>query len=488
MIPALDGRGPLHGQLYRSIRRAILQRTLVPTARLPSTRELARELGLSRNTALRAYEQLLAEGYLEGRPGAGTFVAARIPDDSLTVGADARRRQLLQANRFSGQLSGYARRAGGPPVGGMPTFDPGLRIDFRYGVPNPQDFPARAWRSLTARALRRVDAASLVYGDPAGHRPLREAIVGYVREHRGIVCSADDVIVVNGAQQAIDIVARTLIDPGDRVLMENPTYPGARVVFAALGAALDSVRVGNGGLDVGRVLRLKHRVKLAYVTPSHQFPTGGVMLLSSRLAFLKWAHDRETVVVEDDYDSEYRYGGRPIEAIQSLDTHGQVIYLGTFSKILAPSLRLGYIISPSAMTSALVRVKSITDRHASLLNQQVLADFILSGQFERHMRRSRARNAARRSALLTALGAAFGDRVRVQGENAGLHVLAWFRGRPPAEIDDIVQRAARKGIGVYSIAPYYHGAPPEAGLLMGYGALDEYQIVAGVNALAQAVR
>jgi len=166
-------------------------------------------------------------------------------------------------------------------------------------------------------------------------------MVGYVREHRGITCSADDVIAVNGAQQALDIVARTLIDKGDRVLMENPTYSGVRVVFAALGAAIDCVRVGNGGLDIGRVLRLQHRVKLAYVTPSHRFPTGGVMLLPSRLAFLRWAHDCETVVVEDDYDSEYRYGGRPIEAIQSLDTHGQVIYLGTFSKILAPSLRLG---------------------------------------------------------------------------------------------------------------------------------------------------
>jgi GntR family transcriptional regulator/MocR family aminotransferase len=488
MIPALDGRGTLHGQLYRSIRQAILQRTLLPTARLPSTRDLARQLGRSRNTVLRAYEQLLAEGYLEGRLGSGTFVTARIPDESLTVKADSSLQQRLQASRFKGQLSEYARRVDGPPVGGMPPLDPGLRIDFRYGVPNLQDFPAQAWRTLAARTLRRLDKRSLVYGDPAGYRPLREAIVHYVREHRGITCSADDVIVVNGSQQALDIVARTLVDPGDRVLMENPTYPGARAVFAALGAAIDDVRVGSEGLDIERVLRLRQRVKLAYVTPSHQFPTGGVMLLSSRLAFLKWAHDCRTVVVEDDYDSEYRYGGRPIEAIQSLDTHGQVIYLGTFSKILAPSLRLGYILSPPAITPALVRVKAITDRHASLFNQQVLADFILSGQFERHMRRSRTRNAQRRQALLTALDAAFGDRVRVQGENAGLHVLAWFRNRPAVEAEDIVERAARKGIGVYSIAPYYHGAPAEAGLLLGYSALDEYEIVAGVNALAQALR
>ena len=488
MLPTFDGQGALYGQLYRSIRGAILTKALLPEHRLPSSRDLAAELGVSRNTVLQAYEQLLAEGYLESRLGAGTFVSARIPDEALAVRREGVRVGGEPPRLPLRLLSEYVRRAAGPESASLGPPDPGLRIDFRYGAPNLDDFPADEWRALTAQRLRRVGRESLMYADPAGWLALREAIVRYVHEHRGIVCQAADVLVVNGSQQALDIVARALVDPGDRVLMENPTYPGARAAFQALGAKIESVPVDAEGLDVERVRRLQHRVKLAYATPSHQFPTGGTMLLGRRLAFLQWAHDSQAFVVEDDYDSEYRYSGRPIEAIQSLDRHGQVIYLGTFSKILAPSLRLVYIIAPPALAPTLRRIKSLTDRHTSLLGQQVLADFIASGQFERHMRRSRTRNAGRRQALLRALHKAFGDTVSVQGENAGLHVLLWFRDRPAAQTDDIVQRAAARGIGVYSIAPYYSGPPPRAGLLLGYGALQEVEAVAGVNALALALR
>jgi len=488
MLPSLDRQGSLYTQLYRSIRSAILARTLLPEHRLPSTRDLAAEMGMSRNTVLQAYEQLLAEGYIESRLGAGTYVAAHSPDEALAVRKEVARRAGESPRSSPRHLSEYARRVLGAESASLKPADPKLRIDFRYGAPNLQDFPADEWRALTAQRLRRLNKASLMYAEPAGYLPLREAIVRYVREHRGITCSAADVIVVNGSQQALDIVARALVDPGDRVLMENPTYPGARTAFQALGAKIEAVPVDGEGLDMQRVLRIQHRVKLAYVTPSHQFPTGGVMMLSRRLAFLHWAHGSQAYVIEDDYDSEYRYSGRPIEAIQSLDTFGQVIYLGTFSKILAPSLRLGYIIAPPALTATLQRIKAVTDRHTSLVGQEVLTEFIKSGQFERHMRRSRTRNAARRRALLKALDKAFGDTVSVQGENAGLHVLLWFRDRPASQIDDIVQRAAGKGIGVYSIAPYYSGTPPRAGLLLGYGSLDEVEVVAGINALAQALR
>ncbi|MGA0571349.1 PLP-dependent aminotransferase family protein [Variovorax sp. VNK109] len=488
MLPPLDGQGSLYTQLYRCIRAAILAKTLLPEHRLPSTRDMATELGVSRNTVLQAYEQLLAEGYLESRLGSGTYVAGRIPDEALAVRKDASKQASVPARVPLRLLSEYARRVVGPESASLMPPDPRLRIDFRYGAPNLDDFPAEEWRALTAQRLRRLGKPSLMYAEPGGHLPLREAIVRYVREHRGINCTAQDVIVVNGSQQALDIVARALLDPGDRVLMENPTYPGARVAFQALGAKIESIPVDSEGLDVNRVMRLQHRAKLAYVTPSHQFPTGGVMMLARRLSFLQWAHDSQAFVLEDDYDSEYRYSGRPIEAIQSLDTYGQVIYLGTFSKILAPSLRLGYIISPPALTATLQRIKSVTDRHTSLLSQEVLAEFIQSGQFERHLRRSRTRNSGRRQALLRALNKAFGDSISVQGENAGLHVLLWFRDRPASQIDDIVQRATAKGIGVYSIAPYYAGTPPRAGLLLGYGSLEEVEIVAGVNALAQALR
>lgn len=483
----LDRSGPLYLQVYKGIRRGVLTGRLKPGTKLPSTRNLADELKVSRNTIVQAYEQLMAEGYLEGRLGWGTFIAASVPDELLAVHGSAERQLQHAGTTAANSISAYARRAlEQEPLGVRPNAK--LRIDFRYGAANVEDFPAEEWRAITARHLRVIDHSSLNYSEPAGHTPLREAIVDYVREHRGIHCQTRDVIVVNGSQQALDIVARALINPGDRVLMETPTYPGARVVFQATGAKIYYVRVDNSGLDVEKVLRLQHRMKLAYTTPSHQFPTGGTMPLPRRLSFLQWAHDSGTYVLEDDYDSEYRYEGRPIEAIAALDTYGQVIYSGTFSKILAPSLRIGYLISPPALTDVLIRVKSITDRHVPLLGQQVLATFIKSGQFERHMRRSRARNDSRRKALLKALHAAFGEKASVQGENAGLHVAVWFRELPPSEIDTIVAKAAQKGIGVYSIAPLYQGALPSAGLLLGYSSLDEYEITAGINALAQALR
>jgi len=482
----LDHSGPLYLQVYKSIRRGVLSGRLRPGKRLPSSRDLALELQVSRNTVVQAYEQLRAEGYLEGRLGWGTFVAAFVPDELMAVHGEQGKRLKHAGASAETRISGYASRAlEQAPVGVRPNEK--LRVDFRYGAANVADFPSAEWRAITIKHLRKIDKTSLNYSEAGGYGPLREAIVDYVREHRGIHCNARDVIVVGGSQQALYLVGRALLDPGDRVLMENPTYPGARAVFQATGAKIHHSQVDNNGLDVQQVLRLPHRFKLAYTTPSHQFPTGGTMLLPRRLSFLQWAHDSGTYVLEDDYDSEYRFEGRPIEAIAALDTFGQVIYSGTFSKILAPSLRLGYLISPPALTEILLCVKSIADRHAPLLGQQVLATFLSSGQFERHMRRSRARNDSRRKALLQALHSAFGDRISVQGQNAGLHVTVWFRDLPASEIDSIVEKAASKGIGVYSIAPLYHGPPPSAGLLLGYSSLDEIEIAAGINALAQAL-
>lgn len=487
LLPELDRQSPLATQLYRNIKEGVLTGALPPDYRLPSSRELADDLKVSRNTVLCAYDQLLAEGYLESRVGAGTFVAAGIPDQGLRKRRAGKAMQLRPA-KLQARLSALARRLPLGAIGGLRPPDPGLRIDFRYGVPRLEDFPAEDWRMLAARHLRHPQKAELAYAGSAGHLPLREAIARHVWEHRGITCSAEDVIIVNGSQQGLDLVARAVLDPGDRVLMENPTYPGARAIVEAMGAEIDHIGVDQGGLDVEKVRRLQHRVKLAYVTPSHQFPTGGVMRLSRRLSFLQWAHDSDAFVVEDDYDSEYRYTGRPIEAIHALDTYGQVIYLGTFSKILAPALRLGYIISPPPLTATLQQLKSLADRHSSTLAQQVLAEFLSTGLFERHLRRSRTRNASRRQALLKALQRAFGDSVVVEGANAGVHVLMWLKDWPVARIDEIVERAAQRGIGVYSIAPFYNGPPPQAGLLLGYSSLDEIEITAGINALAKALK
>lgn len=275
-----------------------------------------------------------------------------------------------------------------------------------------------------------------------------------------------------------------LLDPGDRVVIEEPHYQGARLVFLAAGARLVPAPVDGDGLDVACLPRAGARARLAYVTPSHQFPTGVVMSLGRRLALLEWARRADAHVVEDDYDSEYRYEGRPIEAVQGLDRAGRVIYVGTLSKVLFPALRLGYLVLPGPLVEPFRRAKWATDRHTGTLEQEVLAEFIRDGHFERHLRRSRTRYAARRAALLDALAAHFGDRAEVVGANAGVHLLVWLRGVAPGALDRLVQRAAEDGVGVYPIAPYYLIPPKRAGLLLGYASLTEAEIRAGIRRLA----
>ena len=331
-----------------------------------------------------------------------------------------------------------------------------------------------------------MSVKTLRYGRALGWLPLREAIAEYVTRTRGVAATFEQVVIVNGSQQALDLVARLLVDPGDRVVVEEPSYLSARQVFLAAGAELVSVPVDEAGLDVSQLPK-RGPVRLAYVTPSHQFPLGGVLPLARRLELLQWAGRSGAFVLEDDYDSEFWYSGHPIEAIQGLDTAGRVIYVGTFSKVLFPSLRLGYLIVPPALVSPLAALKFLVDRHAPTFEQEVLASFMADGHFERHVRRARARNAARRSAMLEALVDALGNRVEVSGANAGLHMVAWLRDTPAAQLDDVIARAADLGVGVYSVAPYYADPPLKAGLLLGYAGLTEREIREGVRVLAKAV-
>jgi GntR family transcriptional regulator/MocR family aminotransferase len=337
---------------------------------------------------------------------------------------------------------------------------------------------------LLARRARAVSVSALHYGPPEGYAPLREAIAAYLGRSRAVLCEPGQIIVVNGSQQALDLAARVLLDAGDSVLIEEPHYQGARQVFLAAGARLLPMPVDEEGLVTTSLPDARAAARLVYVTPSHQFPTGTIMSLVRRLALLQWAEATAAYVLEDDYDSEFRYEGRPVEAVQGLDRSGRVIYIGTFSKVLFPALRLGYLVLPPPLVPLFSAAKWLTDRHTSILEQAALTDFIHEGHFEHHLRRSRTRNAARRAALLEALDTYLGARVEVWGANAGVHLLVWLQDVAPDQLSAFIDCAARAGVGLYPVTPYYLTPPRRAGLLLGYAAMAADDMRAGVQRLA----
>src|SRR5262245_8416047 len=476
---ALDGEGPLHRQLYRVLRAAILNGDLPPGARLPSTRALTREVGVSRTPVLLAYEQLLAEGYAAGRRGSGTYVAGEL-------GPAPARRSAAPLTPGPMRLSRFGRRAV-ESARGLPAWrlrDAPLPYDFRYGRPAYGDFPHETWRRVLARSARRASVQALDYGQPEGLVALRDAVADHASRTRAVRCTAEDVVIVNGSQQALDLATRVLVEPGEAVVLEEPHYAGARRVLEALGARLRSVPVDADGLCVERLPRA---ARLAYVTPSHQFPTGAVLPVSRRLALLAWAERAGAYVVEDDYDGEYRYTARPVESLQGLDRGPRVLYVGTFSKVLFPSLRLGYLIVPPTLRRAVRAAKGLADTGCSTLEQSALATFIRDGHFARHVSRSRARTADRRAALLDAVGAYLGDRALVCGADAGLHVLVWLRDVGPERLPGIVRAAEAVGVGVYPVTPHCLVPPREAGLVLGYAALSAEEIREGIRRLAGAI-
>jgi GntR family transcriptional regulator/MocR family aminotransferase len=475
---------PLHHQLYEELRGAILTGRLVAGERLPSTRALARSLGISRTTVTQSYEQLLGEGYLQAAIGSGTFVCRQLPDDLLRP-AVVKRARSGQATRRAMRLSRY-----GESVAEAELYEPAgseALINFKYGRPALDEFPLQLWRRLLARHCRAGELARLDYAaDWLGHRPLREAIARYLARSRAVRCHSDQVIIVGGSQQAIDLVTRVLIERGETVAMEEPGYLGARRAFLAQGASLWPVPVDESGLVVEKLrARPAAQAKLVYVTPSHQFPTGAVLSLPRRLELLAWAQETGAVIVEDDYDSEYRYSGRPVPALQGLDQSESVIYVGTFSKVLFPALRVGYLVAPENLTRVLARAKWLADRQAPALEQCALTDFINEGHLERHIRRMRALYDRRRQMLVRALKQHLGERVTILGENAGMHLLARIRTRLADR--EVVRRAEQAGVGLLSARSNYL-KPRRAGeFILGYANLSERQIQEGVRRLSSAL-
>jgi len=489
MFLKLDQEGLLYGQVYRALRRQILGGRMRPGSRLPSTRWLASELGISRNTALLAYEQLIAEGYLTAGSHAGTYVAAELPENLTFVPPDqvSRKHAIPSAVR----LSGFASRIADDPVNAalirQILLRPALPYDFRYGRPSFADFPHATWDRTLARRARRRSIGDLDYGAPEGVAPLRMELAEYLRRARAVNCSPEQILIVSGSQQAIDLAVRVLIDRGDRVVLENPHYFPARNVSRAAGAALEFVDVDDQGMKLSDLAAKKGRVKLAFVTPSHQFPTGALMPLGRRLELLAWANRTGAVVFEDDYDSEYRYSGRPVEALQALDESGRVLYSGTFSKTMFPGLRLGYLVVPNQLVDIFRSVKSLLDTACPTNTQLALAEFMRDGHFERHLRRSRARNAKRRAVLLEAIERHLGGRVEVSGAEGGLHILLWMKDTPMRRSADLVARAEQAGVGVYPVGPFYSKPPKRTGLLLGYTSLTEKEIAEGIRRLGSVV-
>lgn len=485
LLIRIDARAgeTLQQQIYAELRRAILRGVATPGMRLPSSRALAEDLGVSRTTAILALEQLFAEGYVTARRGAGVFVATDLPDDPpfLAPGRMRASRRASHANHLPLSRRGAAltavpqgaRRLGGPPRA------------FRIGTPGLDLFPVRLWQRLVNRHLRAITPAQLDYGDPAGLPALREAIAGHVGAARGTQCGADQVVIVAGAQQGLDLVCRLLLDAGEQAWMEEPGYPGARSALVGSGARIVPVRVDAEGLDVDAGARQAGDARLVYVTPSHQYPLGVPMSLRRRLALLRWAGAAGAWVIEDDYDSEFRYGARPIPCLHGLDVDGRVIYIGSFSKTLFPALRLGFLIVPAVLRERVVAGRRTADQHPPVLDQAVLADFIIGGHFARHLRRMRTAYRERLDALAVAMERLCGGVLRLRPVQTGLHAVADLDG---VEAGRVAHEASARGVEVTPLAAYFAGrARATNGLVLGFAAVRPDVLRRAAEQLAAAI-
>jgi len=480
---------PLHRQIYNEVRHSILNGRLSAGSRLPSSRTLAAALGISRSTVTQSYDQLVSEGYLQTVVGSGTIVSEYLPDDLLSASATKTARSPApgkQDKTLISKLSTYgASVADAAP---LDTDEVQRSINFSTGIPALDQFPMKTWRRLLLRHCRDSPEKLLGYATGSkGERVLREAISVYLARSRAVRCDPDQVLIVNGSQQAIDLVTKLLIDYGDTVAIENPGYLGARRVFLAQGAKLVPVPVDGSGMVIEKLPSLLTKnVKLIYLTPSHQFPTGAVLSLSRRLELIARTAGTGTLIIEDDYDSEYRYCSRPIPALQGLDENENVIYIGTFSKILFPSLRVGYMVVPKSLSRVFARARWLADRQSPTLEQLVLADFINEGFLDRHLRRMRALYDRRRQVLVQGLQQYFDDRVTIMGDNTGMHLMVKLSTR--FSTDQVIERASEAGIGISSAEIYYLKGAQPGEFVFGYANLTERKIQEGVRRLAKALK
>ena len=482
---------PLYRQIYAAIRKAILTGEFAAQTRLPATRALAEQLGVSRITVMGAYEQLFAEGYLEGKIGAGTFVASELPEDLLKTSgagrsqptkktpAKEKKKVSLRLSPFGEKLAAKKNEKEQPqrqqqqsPVG---KFEP-----FQNSLTAVEAFPFEIWARIAGRLNRHPARELLGYGEAQGYAPLREAIAAHLRSARGVRCTPEQVIITSGAQQALDLAARIFLSEEDTVLIEDPCYREARNSLKATGAKVVPIEVDQEGFNLASAAPLDAaQAKLAYVTPSHQYPLGVTMSLARRLALIEWARAAEAWIIEDDYNSEFRYNGRPLASLQGLDESGRVIYVGTFSKTIFPSLRIGCAVVPPELVEIFTLARAMNDVHSSVIDQAILTEFIHEGHFARHVRRMRRLYAERQQILLEECENNLRGLIEVKPADAGMHLVGWL----PEGLDGLklCRQAAALNLNLSSVSAYSTRPPERDGLILGYTGFNREQITAGVK-------
>jgi GntR family transcriptional regulator/MocR family aminotransferase len=477
---ALDvaAKTPLYRQVYDWFQQAIVEGRLRPGQRVPSTRLLASELKISRIPVLTAYEQLHAEGYLESFTGAGTCVAASIPRENFAPPLGKPSPAKQKRARLSRRLKGVMSHAPDPSLEAIGAF--------RVSLPALDQFPSGIWASLVARHARNPSPEAMAYGDPMGHLPFREVVAEYLGAARAVRCDASQIMIVSGSQHGLQIATRALLDEGDAVWVEEPGYPGAHRALAMANARPIAVPVDQEGLDVEGGMRRAPHAHAAYITPSHQYPLGMTLSAARRMKLLNWAKKARSWIIEDDYDSEYRFGGHPLASVQGLGPGDRVIYIGTFSKVLFPALRIGYLVVPKALVPAFRVVRDAIDLFPPVLFQKVLTDFIRQGHFARHIRRMRMLYMERRLMLIKALRENVGAAIEIASADAGMHLV----GLLPKGMDDrrVSQLAAQAGISAIALSTCYLGRNPRPGLVLGYGGTDWNEIEAGAAKLARILK
>lgn len=492
---------PLYRQIYDALRNRILRGELKPNEKLPSSRELAKQLGVSRTSVLEAYEQLISEGYLESRHGSGTYICETLPSELLTTAHhhraskrnDAQPQNGSKISRTKSRLSQAAKLACRHLPSSFVTPSektPTIKYNFMAGSTIVDEHSEKAWQKLLSNSAKQgLSHRTLHQGDPA----LRQAIASHLQRTRNCQCNANNIVITNGSQQAFDILSRLLIDPGDQVAVEEPGYFGAKAAFAAHRAELMYIRTDNQGMDVAQLETKTQNnptpPKLVYVTPSHQFPRGSVLPMERRIALMEWANKHNAFIIEDDYDSEYRYDGRPLESIQGIDNYGRTLYVGTFSKVIASSIRQGYVVLPEHLIAPFVQLRWAADVQNPSLQQAALAQWLSEGHHQRHLRRMQKIYSERRNELIGCLQQYFSnDEIDIEGTNSGLHIFIKFKTLPSKKQQDLNQGLKQLGIAAATPDFYYHRIPKHCTLVLGFSLIQQLAIEQGVKLLSKLVK
>lgn len=474
---------PLYRQIYENVRREILRGKMVSGTRLPASRVLAKQLNVSRLTVVNAFEQLLAEGYLEGKTGAGTFVASKIPEDLLQIAQAEKKNKSLETANEKVKISEFAARLNETQTR-VSRFQSSLQsLPFKNGLTAISEFPFEIWEKIAVRVYRQARYKISGYGEAAGYRPLREAVAAHLAASRGVRCDIEQIFITNGAQQALDLIGRVLLEAGDKICVEDPCYQEALGVFRAVGAEIVPVPVDAEGFDLMRAEKRSDAAKLIYITPSHQYPTGVTMSLARRLNLLEWARKNSAWIIEDDYNSEFRYAGRPLASLQNLDNFGRVIYVGTFSKTIFPALRLGCMVVPKNLTRVFAAARNLCDCHSPIFEQAILAEFISEGHFARHLRRMRTLYEKRQNALLEEAEKNLNGLLKVSKAQSGMHLIGWLA--EGFDETEIAEKAFANGLHLTPLSSYCIENELPPGVILGYTGFDEKEIKQGVRKLKQ---